>query len=257
MKTFVRAAALATLAATTVSGVALAQSPAPAAKPTVVLVHGAFGDAESWDKVIPLLRRQGVPVVSVSIPLTSLADDAAATRRAIDRISGPMVLVGHSWGGTVITEAGDSPKVRSLVYVAAFANGPGQSVGDLGKGFAPGAGLSALTVDSQNFAAMSPAGFAKFFASQATAAERDLMFAVQAPINTKAFGEPATHAAWQGRNSWYVLTTQDQMIVPAQQEAMARTIGAQVTRIASDHAAMVSHPVEVAKVILAAVDARG
>jgi|Deesub1362B_J571_1020462.scaffolds.fasta_scaffold03670_4 pimeloyl-ACP methyl ester carboxylesterase len=255
MKTFVRAAILAVLSTAAASGAALAQAGAPTEKPTVVLVHGAFGDAESWDKVIPLLRAQHVPVVSVSIPLTSLADDAAATRRAIDRIPGPVILVGHSWGGTVITEAGDTPKVRALVYVAAFANGPGQSVGDLGKGFAPGAGLSALTVDSQNYASMSAAGFAKFFAPEATNAERELMFATQAPINTKAFGEPATHAAWQGRKSWYVVTTQDQMIVPAQQEAMAKAIGAQVTRVASDHAAMASHPAEVAKAILTAVNA--
>jgi pimeloyl-ACP methyl ester carboxylesterase len=251
MKKLVSSVAVATL--TLAAGSALAQT--TPAKPTVILVHGAFGDPESWDKVIPILQKQGVPVVSVSIPLTSLADDVTATKRAIDRVAGPVILVGHSWGGTVITEAGVDPKVRSFVYVAGFANVPGQSVNDMSKGFPQAAGLSALTIDGQGYASMSETGFAKFFAPRATKAERSLMFSVQGPINAKAFGEPVDHAVWQGKPSWFLLTTEDQMIVPAMQEAMAKQIGAHVTRIASDHAAMVSHPADVAKTILAAVNA--
>jgi len=251
MKKLVRSFAAASLMLT--AGSALAQTTPP--KPTVILVHGAFGDPESWDKVIPILKKQGVPVVSVSIPLTSLADDVTATKRAIDRVAGPVILVGHSWGGTVITEAGIDPKVRSLVYIAAFANQPGESANDMSKGFPQAAGLSALKVDGQGYATMSEAGFARFFAPRATQAERSLMFAVQGPINAKAFGEPVAHAGWQGKSNWFLLTTEDQMIVPAMQEAMAKQIGARVTRIASDHAAMVTHPADVAKVILAAVNA--
>ena len=233
---------------------ASAQS-AAAPKPTVVLVHGAFGDTEAWDKVIGLLQRQGIKVISTSIPMTSLVDDVAATNRAIERAGGPVVLVGHSWGGTVITEAGTNDHVRSLVYVAGFANKPGVAAGEMSKGFPPAPGLSVLQVDAQGFATLPEAGFAKYFAPQATPAERKLMYSVQVPINTKAFGEAVAHAAWQTKPSWFALTTQDQMIVPAQQEAMAKEIGAHVTRIASDHAAMVSHPAEVAKVIEEAVNA--
>ena len=252
MKNLQRGAALVALALA--CGPAIAQSPATSPKPTVVLVHGAFGDTEAWDKVIKLLQSQGIKVISASIPMTSLADDVAATNRAIDRADGPVVLVGHSWGGTVITQAGMNTHVHSLVYVAGFANKPGVGVGDMGKGFPPAPGLSALKVDTQGYAAMSQMGFAKYFAPAATPAERALMYSVQVPINTKEFGEPVTQAAWQTKPSWFALTTQDQMIVPAQQEAMAKDIGAHITRIASDHAAMVSHPREVAKVILEAVE---
>jgi pimeloyl-ACP methyl ester carboxylesterase len=252
MKKLGSTVALAALALTAGTSAMAQTTGAVPAKPTVILVHGAFGDPESWDKVIPILQKQGVPVVSVSIPLTSLADDAAATQRAIDRVAGPVVLVGHSWGGTVITEAGADPKVRALVYVAGFANRPGESVADMSKGFPQAPGLSALEVDGKGYARMSDTGFAKFFAPSATPAERRLMSAVQGPINAAAFGQPVTHAGWQGKPSWFALTTQDQMIVPAMQEAMAKQIGAHVTRITGDHAAMVSHAAEVAQVILAA-----
>lgn len=254
MKTILRGAALVSLA---VAGDPSPAQPAAAHEPTVVLVHGAFGDAEAWDKVINLLHKQGIKVISTSIPMTSLADDVAATNRAIDRAIGPVVLVGHSWGGTVITEAGTNNHVRSLVFVAAFANRPGVAARDMGKGFPPAPGLSVLQVDAQGYATMPEVGFARYFAPLATPAERKLMYSVQVPINTKAFGEPVTHAAWQSKPSWFALTLQDQMIVPAQQEAMAKDIGAHVTRIASDHAAMVSHPTEVAKVIEDAVRAGG
>lgn len=252
MKTLASAVALAALALTASTAAAAQSTDAVAAKPTVILVHGAFGDPESWDRVIPILQNQGVPVVSVSIPLTSLADDAAATQRAIDRAAGPVVLVGHSWGGTVITEAGADPKVRALVYVSGFANRPGESVAEMSKEFPQAPGLSALEVDDAGYARMSDTGFANFFAPNATPAERRLMSAVQGPINTAAFGQPVTHAAWQSKPSWFALTTQDQMILPAMQDAMAEQIGARVTRIAGDHAAMLSHPAEVAEVILAA-----
>lgn len=221
--------------------------------PTVILVHGAFGTAESWDKVVPLLTRAHVDVVSVTLPLTSLADDVAATKRAIARIQGPVVLVGHSWGGTVITEAGDAPNVAGLVYVAGFANQAGQSVGQLLDGYPKAPGLAKLEVSADGYARMSAGGFASDFAPQSTPAERTLMTVTQTPINTHAFGEPVSLAAWNGKPSWFLVTAQDHMIQPALQEAMARDIHAKVTRIASDHAAMVSHPQAVAQIILNAV----
>lgn len=248
------AAAAAVAAAT--AAVLPGTAPAQAQTPTVVLVHGAFGTAESWDKVLPLLTRAHVPAVSVSLPLTSLADDAAATRRAIARVRGPVLLVGHSWGGTVITEVGDAPNVAGLVYVAGFANQPGQSVGDLIKPYPTAPGLTRLEVGEDGYARMSSGGFASAFAPQAGAAARRVMAATQTPINTHAFGEPVSHAAWSAKPSWFLLTTQDRMIQPALQDAMARTIHARVTRVAADHAVMVSHPAAVAKLILAAVRTR-
>ena len=135
------------LAASIVAGSAPA-APADDTKPSVVIVHGAFADGSDWAKVIPLLQAKGLHVVAVQNPLSSLADDAAAAKRVIDAQPGKVVLVGHSWGGAVITEAGDNPKVSALVYVAAFAPDVGQAVGDLGKGFpaAPGLALSLIHI---------------------------------------------------------------------------------------------------------------
>jgi pimeloyl-ACP methyl ester carboxylesterase len=221
---------------------------------SIVLVHGAFGDGSAWDKVIPLLEQPGVEIVAVQLPLTSLADDAAVTRRAIDRARAPVILVGHSWGGTVITQAGASDKVRALVYVAAFANLAGKSVSAMSEGFAHAPGLDALEID-KGFARLSAAGMARYFAPQASAREQRVMAATQGPIRVANFGEAVDVAAWQGKPSWAVITSADQMIVPALQEAMARQIGAAVTRIDSDHAVMTSHPDQVAKIILQAVAA--
>lgn len=248
-------AALATASLGLLASLPAAAQTMPAETPTVLLVHGAFGTAESWDKVVPLLNRAHVAVVSVSLPLTSLTDDVAATRRAIARIKGPVLLVGHSWGGTVITEAGNAPNVAGLVYVAAFANQGGQSVGQLLDGYPKAPGLAKLEVSEDGYARMSLSGFATAFAPQSGAAERTVMAVAQTPINTHAFGEPVSKAAWNSKPSWFLLTTQDRMIQPALQEAMARGIHAKTTRVASDHAVMVSHPQAVAQIILAATKA--
>jgi pimeloyl-ACP methyl ester carboxylesterase len=242
------------------ASITLCMAAAPAAAQTraeasVILVHGAFGDGSAWNKVIPLIERPGVEVIAVQLPLTSLTDDAAATRRAIDRASGPVILVGHSWGGTVITQAGTSDKTRALVYVAAFANLEGKSAGDMSAGFTHAPGLDELQIDGKGFARLSANGIARFFAPQASIREQRTMFATQGPIRVANFGEAVDAAAWQGKPSWAVVAGADQMIVPALQEAMATQIGATITRIDSDHAAMVSHPGEIAQVILQAVAA--
>jgi pimeloyl-ACP methyl ester carboxylesterase len=143
-----------------------ARSAEPDAKPkaTVVLVHGAFADGSSWNKVIPLLQAKGLHVVAVQNPLSSLADDVTATKRVLDAEPGPVVLVGHSWGGTVITEAGNHDKVKALVYVAAFAPSAGESTADGGKGFPPPPGLAHPIASADGFLTLSPETVAKDFA---------------------------------------------------------------------------------------------
>ncbi|MDR6290904.1 pimeloyl-ACP methyl ester carboxylesterase [Inquilinus ginsengisoli] len=235
---------------------ALAAPLAVAADGTVVLVHGAFADGSSWSKVIPLLEAKGLRVIAVQLPMTSLADDVAVTTRAIDRASGPVTLVGHSWGGTVITEAGTAEKVRSLVYVAAFANDSGESDQDLLKGYPDAPGGAAIQVDPSGFAHLSDDGVTKDFAPDLPASERRLIAATQGPIRAANFGEKTTAAAWATKPSWFVVAADDRMIPPALEEAMARKIKASMTTLKSSHVAMLAQPEAVAKVIEAAAGFR-
>lgn len=237
---------------------AVAAGPAAAAsgadKPSVVLVHGAFADGSDWAKVIPLLQAKGVHVISVQNPLTSLDDDVAAAKRAIDAQPGKVVLVGHSWGGAVITQAGANDKVASLVYVAAFAPDAGQSVGELGKPFPAPPGFAHLKADASGFLSLTPEGMAKHFAQDLPAATTAVMTVTQGPIQSKAFDEKPTVAAWKTKPSWFLLTTSDHMIQPALQHDMAKKIGARVTEVNSSHVPQQSHPAAVAAVILDAVN---
>src|SRR6516162_3202614 len=164
--------------ATVLSLASLAQSQQPSVK-NIVLVHGAFADGTCWSKVIPILESRGFHAVAVQNPLTSLSDDANATRRIIAMQDGPVILVGHSWGGAVISEAGDDPKVVGLVYVAAFAPDVGMSANDTSKPFGATPGLKAIQVDSQHFAWMSEEGILNSFAEGLPMAERRLVLAVQ------------------------------------------------------------------------------
>jgi pimeloyl-ACP methyl ester carboxylesterase len=230
-------------------------APAPAADPlpAVVLVHGAFADGSDWARVIPLLQARGLHVTAVQNPLTSLADDVAATQRAIDAQPGKVVLVGHSWGGTVITQAGTSDKVAALVYVSAFAPDAGQTSGELGKGYPTPPGLAALGADASGFLHISDAGMRQHFAFDVPPARAAVMAATQGPIAAKAFDEPVTVAAWKTRPSWFVISTRDHMIAPGLQSAMASRIGAHVTRLATSHVPQEVAPDKVAAVILDAV----
>lgn len=228
-------------------------SQAFAAPNTVVLVHGAFADGSSWRKVIPMLEKNGIRVVAVQLPLTSLADDVAATKRAIDRIDGPITLVGHSWGGTVITEAGNVDKVKSLVYVAALANPPGTSYQDLVKPYPPAPGGAAVQVDSAGFATLSADGVMKDFAPDLKPAEQALVLATQGPIRGANFGEKtSTTAAWTSKASWFVVARNDRMIPVQLEMKMASDIHAQTTVVDSSHVIMLAHPQAVAAVIEAA-----
>src|SRR5271155_6214737 len=156
-------------------------SSATLAAVTVVLVHGAWADGSSWNKVISRLQHKGIEVVAVQNPLTSLADDVAATHRAIAAAPGPVVLVGHSWGGAVITQAGDDPKVKALVYVAAFAPPVGMSVNDMGKGAPPSPGVRSSIVSPDGFITISEKGIVEDFAQDLPKAESQVLFATQGP----------------------------------------------------------------------------
>jgi pimeloyl-ACP methyl ester carboxylesterase len=232
---------------------AFAQGAGKPAK-TVVLVHGAFADGSSWDKVIPILQAKGLKVVAVQNPLTSLADDVATTKRAIDAQTGPVILVGHSWGGTVITQAGDHEKVAALVYVAAFAPAEGQASGELGKDFPPAPGGASIRPDPAGFLSLTPEGVAKDFAQDLPAAQTKVMAVTQGPILAKCFEDKVTTAAWKTKPSFYIVAEKDRMIQPDLERAMAKKINATTTSLPTSHVAMQSRPKDVAAVILTAAD---
>jgi pimeloyl-ACP methyl ester carboxylesterase len=258
MTPLVRLLAIAAAGVMTVAGnPAAAADPAlrpdAAAMPSVVLVHGAFADGSDWARVIALLQARGVHVTAVQNPLTSLADDVAATRRAIAAQPGKVVLVGHSWGGTVITEAGAGDQVAALVYVSAFAPDASQSSGELGQGFPTPPGLAALSADASGFLHISDAGMRTHFAFDLPPARAAVMAATQGPIAAKAFDETVSVAAWRTRPSWYVVSTRDHMIAPELQRALARRIGAHLTELPTSHVPQEAEPAKVAAVILDAV----
>jgi len=223
---------------------------------SVVLVHGAFADGSSWDRVIPLLQAKNYEVIAVQLPLTSLQDDVAATQRAIARAKGDVVLAGHSWGGTVITEAGNDKKVKALVYVAAFAPDKGQTTAALADSYPAPPGSASLTKSAEGFLSLPPSALADDFAPDVPAAQQNLMSATQGPIRAAAFGDKVAQAAWAQKPSWYLVSTRDRMINPDLQRAMAHKIHAQTREVASSHVSMVSHPDDVARMITAAVQAK-
>jgi pimeloyl-ACP methyl ester carboxylesterase len=226
--------------------------PQTASIKSIVLVHGAFADGSSWDRVTPLLEAKGYRVIAVYDPMSSLADDVAATKRAIESAPGPVLLVGHSYGGAVITEAGNDPKVAGLVYVAAFAPDSGESINDLGKGAPPPPWVKQLVVDNGGFAWLPANTIATDFAQDLPAAERRLLATKQGPVAARAFDDKVTTAAWHTKPTTYVRAELDHMIDPGAQAFMAKRANAKLVSVKSSHVAMLSKPADVATAILAA-----
>ncbi len=222
----------------------------------IVLVHGAFVDESSWDGVTAILAAKGYTVTAVKNPLTSLADDVAATEAVLDAQDGPVVLVGHSWGGVVIGEAGDNAKVKALVYVSAFAPEKGESVSALAASGPATPGTAAIRPDAKGYLTIDPAVFPSAVAGDLPKAVGEHLAAHQMPINHAAFDAPATVAAWHDKPSWYVLSTKDLVLDPHAQEFFAGRIKAKVTKVDGSHASLASHAAEVAAVIEAAAGAK-
>jgi pimeloyl-ACP methyl ester carboxylesterase len=223
---------------------------------TVVMVHGAFADGSCWADVIRILQARGVNVVAVQNPLVSLAGDAAAAQRIIDQQTQPVVLVGHSWGGVVITEAGVNPKVTALVYVAAFGPDVGESVYSLLQAYPAPAWLSGIVQDAAGFQTLNRDTFLNAFAPDLPARQAQTLFAVQGPTFGGTLFETATMTAWRSKPSWYVVADDDQIIPPALQRSMASRMRARTSSAPASHLVILSHPEKVARAILEAVRAR-
>jgi pimeloyl-ACP methyl ester carboxylesterase len=215
----------------------------------IVLVHGAWADGSSWSKVIPLLEAKGLHVVAVQIPLTSLADDVATVQRAIALEDGPLLLVAHSYGGVVITQAGNDPKVAGLVYVAAFAPVEGQSAFDLATAN-PTPVLPELRPDQYGFLKITPTGIRQDFAQDLSDAEQTVLTATQTPTAGGAsLSAPVSTAAWRNRPCWFVVAAHDRVIAPTLQAMEAQQMNATSITLSSSHVAMLSQPYVVASFI--------
>jgi len=215
----------------------------------IVLVHGAWADGSSWAKVIPLLEKKGFHVTAVQNPLTSFADDVAATKRIIDAQDGPVLLVGHSYGGAIITEAGNDPKVVGLVYVAAFAPDTGESSGGLAKPYGPTPGVTELRPLADGFLVLTPKGVEEDFAGDLSPAEKDLLLATQTPTQGAVLGATISTAAWHAKPSWFVIAANDRMISPEQERATAKRMNSQTLTLPTSHVPMLAKPKEVAEFI--------
>ena len=225
---------------------------------TAVLVHGAFADGSSWNKVIPILQKAGLKTISVQNPLTSLQDDVRFTKRAIENAEGPVVLVGHSWGGVVITEAGANEKVKSLVYVSAFAPRKGEHIHDIledahgAKKIANVDGFKKPIVDKEGFIRLADETFTQYFAPDIPESEARLIAATQGYLHKDALDQVPAFEAWSSKPSWFIVSTNDQMIAPDVLRLEAKKIGAKTVELPTSHVPMLSKPEEVAKTIIEA-----
>jgi pimeloyl-ACP methyl ester carboxylesterase len=213
----------------------------------VVLVHGAFADGSGWKPVADILTKDGYKVSIVQPPMTSLEDDVAATKRILDRLDGPIILVGHSYGGAIITEAGNDPKVTALVYVAAFAPDAGEVLGGLLAKTPPAS--TGIAPSKDGFLFLDPAVYAADFAGDLPKAEADFMALSQVPVAGKAFGTAITTPAWKDKPTYAIVATQDRMINPELERSMYQRAKAHVTEIKSSHVVFLSQPQAVANVI--------
>jgi pimeloyl-ACP methyl ester carboxylesterase len=223
-----------------------------AVRPTILLIHGAFVDGSGWEGVYRILRKDGYTVRVVQNPTTSLTDDVAATRRIIDAEKGPVLLVGHSYGGAVITEAGNNPRVTGLVYIAAFAPDNGESVASLIKPPAPGAPVLPILPPQEGFLFQDRTSFPASFGADVNAETAAFMADAQVPWGVDARDGAVTSASWKSKPSWYLVATDDRMIPPPAQRLMAKRAGATVTEAPGSHAIYVSQPKVVAALIVKA-----
>lgn len=219
----------------------------------IVLVHGGFVDGSGWRDVYALLKRRGYHVTVVQNPTVSLADDVAVTRRAVASLQGPVILVGHSYGGVVITEAGNDPKVSGLVYVAAFAPDKAESVSSLIQNPPPGAPVPPILPPEDGFLFLDKAKFQAAFAADVPADLAAFMADSQVPWGLEALGGAVTNPAWKTKPSWYLVATDDRMIPPDAQRAMAKRAGATVVETKGSHAVYVSQSQMVASLVEQAV----
>ena len=226
-------------------------APTPPQANHVVLVHGAYADGSSWSEVIPLLLERGLAVTAVQNPLTSLADDAAATRRALGRHDGPAVLVGHSWAGTVISEVGVDDRVSALVYVAARAPDVDEDYAALAAEF-PTPPASAGLVHAEGFAQLSDDAFLADFANGVETVKAHTLLAVQGPISDSLFASRTTAAGWHVRPTYYAISLQDRTTSPELERFLANRMNAVTVEIDSGHLSLVTHPEAVAALILTA-----
>jgi len=231
------------------SSIASAQTSGENQTAHVVFVHGAWADGSSWSKVIPLLQAKGITATAVQLPLTTLSGDVATVKRAIALQEGPVLLVGHSYGGAVITEAGNDPKVVGLVYVAAFAPDTGESVASLSKAYPPAPLGAELRPDAEGFLSITPKGVAEAFAQDLPAKETKVLWAAQGPTNGAVFGATITNAAWKTKPSWFVVAEEDRAIPPALEKHEAERMKATTINVPASHLVMLSHPKEVADLI--------
>ncbi len=221
----------------------------------IVLVHGGFVDASGWEGVYRILSEQGYDVSIVQNPTISLAGDVAATKAVIDAEDKPAILVGHSYGGVVITEAGTDPKVAGLVYIAAFAPDAGKSVASLIAKPAPGAPVPPILPPKDGFLLLDKTKFADSFAADVEAKKGAFMAAAQVPWGVEALNGTVSKPAWKEKPSWYLVATDDRMIPPDAQRAMSKRAGSTVVEAGGSHAIYVSQPETVAKLIITAAEA--
>jgi pimeloyl-ACP methyl ester carboxylesterase len=235
-----------------IGGDLMAQTNASTAVKNIVLVHGGFVDGSGWQGVYKALKKNGYNVTVVQNSTTSLADDVATTKRAIATQDGPVVLVGHSYGGAVITEAGNDQRVVGLVYIAAFAPDRGESVSSLLKNPPPGAPVPPILPPVDGYLMLDKAKFPASFAGDVSPEEAAFMADSQVPWGMNAVGGAVTEPAWKAKPSWYLLTTEDRMIPPDAQRQMSKRAGARVVEVKGSHAVYVSQPQTVAHIIEAA-----
>src|SRR5882762_1811634 len=224
-------------------------------RPNIILVHGAWADGSSWSAVIEDLQAKGYKVTAPQFPLTSLADDVARLRQVLALQDGPTILVGHSYGGQIMTALGaEAPNVAGLVYIAAFGLDKGEALGAILAQGPPTPAIAHLDIDKQGYAWLPEDDFIKHFAGDVDPIQARVMFAVQQPLAASALGEAMGEPAWKSIASWYLVAQADQAIPPDAERLFAKRMGATVVEVDSNHLPMVSHPDEVVKLIKAAVE---